>query len=219
VINFKGIPVELVEIDMINKPEWWYQENPNNLFPVLKVENDSQKYLIQNSTTISELIEELPGPRLFPLKNGEVDRFEMALIKTRYYELENTRILIKTIYNQVGLNADFNSEFQKKMKKITSYVAKGKFFANSIIGKDEVTLGDVMVFPWIERIMAFRSLELKCFENLNLYDLELWFQRTRQLDFIKKSLIPPQSYLNLRKIMMSGQYKGLVLPASKYWEN
>ena len=59
----KGLPFELVEIDLRNKPSWYKEINPAEAVPALQQGN----FLLQESLIINECIEELTNnPSLLP---------------------------------------------------------------------------------------------------------------------------------------------------------
>uniref|UniRef100_A0A5F5PEB8 Glutathione S-transferase omega n=1 Tax=Equus caballus TaxID=9796 RepID=A0A5F5PEB8_HORSE len=64
VLNAKGIRHEVININLKNKPEWFFEKNPLGLVPVLE---NSQGQLIYESTITCEYLDEAyPGKKLLP---------------------------------------------------------------------------------------------------------------------------------------------------------
>ncbi|XP_036031810.1 glutathione S-transferase omega-2-like isoform X2 [Onychomys torridus] len=64
VLKAKGIRHEIININLKNKPEWFFKKNPSGLVPVLE---DSQGRLISDSIIICEYLDEAyPEKKLFP---------------------------------------------------------------------------------------------------------------------------------------------------------
>ncbi|VTJ92161.1 Hypothetical predicted protein, partial [Marmota monax] len=64
VLKAKGIEHEIININLRNKPEWYFKKNPLGLVPVLE---NSQGQLISESTITCEYLDEAyPGKKLLP---------------------------------------------------------------------------------------------------------------------------------------------------------
>ncbi|KAF6317240.1 glutathione S-transferase omega 1 [Rhinolophus ferrumequinum] len=64
VLKAKGIPHEVININLKNKPEWFFKKNPFGLVPVLE---NSQGHLVYESAITCEYLDEVyPGKKLLP---------------------------------------------------------------------------------------------------------------------------------------------------------
>ena len=218
-INFKSAPVLLAEIDMTNKPQSFIDLNPNQYFPVLQVSKDNKSYLIRDSLIISEYIEGLEGPKLVPNVKDLDYNLVSALVKMNLNEVEGLRSLIGGIYYEKAWKPEFINEFEKKLNKIGSFLKNGQFFANDLIGKNEVSFLDVMSLPYLDRILAFKDLGFQLYNNIDLRNIEIWHEKMIRFEFIKKSHLDLGSYVKLRNLIQSGKYKGLSLPLSQFLDS
>ncbi|XP_069317171.1 glutathione S-transferase omega-1 isoform X2 [Eulemur rufifrons] len=64
VLKAKGIPHEVININLKNKPEWLFKKNPAGLVPVL--ENSKGQLICESVITCEYLDEAYPGKKLVP---------------------------------------------------------------------------------------------------------------------------------------------------------
>uniref|UniRef100_A0A8D0ID74 Glutathione S-transferase omega n=2 Tax=Sus scrofa TaxID=9823 RepID=A0A8D0ID74_PIG len=64
VLNAKGIRHQVININLKNKPEWFFQKNPSGLVPVL--ENSQGQLIYESAITCEYLDEAYPGKKLLP---------------------------------------------------------------------------------------------------------------------------------------------------------
>uniref|UniRef100_F7BC91 Glutathione S-transferase omega n=1 Tax=Callithrix jacchus TaxID=9483 RepID=F7BC91_CALJA len=64
VLKAKGIRHEVININLKNKPEWFFKKNPFGLVPVL--ENSQGQLIYESAITCEYLDEAYPGKKLFP---------------------------------------------------------------------------------------------------------------------------------------------------------
>ncbi|XP_044518498.1 glutathione S-transferase omega-1-like isoform X2 [Gracilinanus agilis] len=87
VLKAKGIKHEVVNINLKNKPEWFFKKHPLGLIPVLE---NSKGQLIHDSSITCEYLDDVyPGKKLFP-----EDPYEKALQKM------NLELLSKVLNRQ-----------------------------------------------------------------------------------------------------------------------
>lgn len=218
-INFKSAPVLLTQIDMTNKPQWFIDLNPNQYFPVLQVLKGDKSYLIRDSIFISEFIDGLEGPKLIPTVKGLDDNLVSALVKMNLNDIESLRSLIGGIYYEKTWRPEFINDFAKKVNKIGNLLKDGNFFANGILGINEISYLDVMSLPYLDRILAFKDSGFEIYDNVDLTNIEIWYKKMIQYVFINKSHLDLGSYIKLRNLIQSGKYKGLTLPLNQFLDS
>ncbi|XP_040599174.1 glutathione S-transferase omega-2 isoform X3 [Mesocricetus auratus] len=77
VLKAKGIRYEVININLKNKPEWYFTKHPFGQIPVLE---NSQGQLIYESVIACEYLDDLyPGRKLFPFDPYERARQKMLL--------------------------------------------------------------------------------------------------------------------------------------------
>ncbi|XP_012659123.1 glutathione S-transferase omega-1 [Otolemur garnettii] len=64
VLKAKGIRHEVININLKNKPEWFFKKNPSGLVPVL--ENSKGQLIYESAITCEYLDEAYPGKKLLP---------------------------------------------------------------------------------------------------------------------------------------------------------
>ncbi|XP_021569625.1 glutathione S-transferase omega-1 isoform X3 [Carlito syrichta] len=64
VLNAKGIRHEVININLKNKPDWFFKKNPLGLVPVL--ENSQGQLIYESAITCEYLDEAYPGKKLLP---------------------------------------------------------------------------------------------------------------------------------------------------------
>ncbi|OMJ92591.1 hypothetical protein SteCoe_4601 [Stentor coeruleus] len=218
VMAYKGIQCQIKEIDLVKKPDWFLEVNPKGLMPALKVTTSNRVCLLHDSIVISEYFESFPGPYLYPrLTNDVVDSLEKAVLDI----IMSTSIdALKRQIGQIYYNATPNDRelgyFRRTIAVVEDLIPDGKYFGFKALGKDEITLIDLLALPLIERIVAFKDLGLPYYQGVNLQNILSWYSRIRQLPCVKAYEMPLIRYVNLRKYMQSNKYEGLSLPASNY---
>lgn len=63
----KGVPFQRVDIDLVNKPEWFLAISPTGKVPLLEVtEDDGSIHILFESAVIAEYLDEISSGRLLP---------------------------------------------------------------------------------------------------------------------------------------------------------
>ncbi|KAL7990629.1 hypothetical protein Chor_014059 [Crotalus horridus] len=170
VLKAKGINHEIVNINLRNKPEWFFEKNPLGLVPVLET---SKGQLISESPITCEYLDEAyPENKLYP-----ADPYEKAYQKMLLeYFSKVPPICIsyaRAIRNGKDASA-LKNEYQKKLLKLEEIIMlanhKTKFF-----GGNSVSMIDYLIWPWFERIEAFQLLE--CLDHTP--GLKCWIDRMK----------------------------------------
>ncbi|XP_075390079.1 glutathione S-transferase omega-1 isoform X2 [Tenrec ecaudatus] len=76
VLRAKGIEHEVININLKNKPEWFFSKNPFGLVPVL--ENSQGQLICESAITCEYLDEAYPGKKLWPDDPYEKARQKMV---------------------------------------------------------------------------------------------------------------------------------------------
>lgn len=186
----KGIDFELTEIDLNNKPEWFWQVSPYGKVPVIKHNN----YRIWESAIINEYLDEaFPEPPLMPKKTG--DR-AMARI---WIDFANNKLV--PVFYKLLLEQDHQKQVELKQKLIenlqfmeTEGIRQLSDNGNYWLGKS-LSLVDLTFYPWFERFCI-----LEHYRGISLPDhcsfLYQWWQNMLQRDSVQKIQNSSQFYLN-----------------------
>jgi glutathione S-transferase len=218
VLSFKRAAVKVRNVDLSDKPSWFLEENPSKYLPALLVWNNGTKVIIHESIIISQFLDALPGISIYP--KGEcflTNAAQKAVIDMKVAtDVEPLRRAVRMAYWKSQPNDREVLSFKRIVKNVNDMVLNGCYFEFQIFGRDVLGFIDLMALPLIERIIAFKDLGLKYYENLRLDDLLKWYSRISQIHFIKAHSMPLTRYINLRKQMQLNKYRGLVLPAEAY---
>ncbi|KAL4695603.1 hypothetical protein H8959_000698 [Pygathrix nigripes] len=132
VLKAKGIRHEVININLKNKPEWFFKKNPFGLVPVL--ENSQDQLIYESPITCEYLDEAYPGKKLLP------DDPLGSFIRSQNKE------------NYAGLKEEFRKEFTELEEVLTN--KKTMFF-----GGNSISMIDYLIWPWFERLEAMKLYE------------------------------------------------------------
>ncbi|XP_037352079.1 glutathione S-transferase omega-1 isoform X1 [Talpa occidentalis] len=168
VLKAKGIGHEVININLKNKPEWFFQKNRFGLVPVL--ENSQGQLICESAITCEYLDETYPGKKLFP-----EDPYEKACQKMTFELFSKVPSLITSILRSqnkedcTGLKEDLRKEFSKLEEVLTN--KKTTYFGGS-----SLSMIDYLIWPWFERLEAVELNE--CVNHTP--KLKLWMAAMRE---------------------------------------
>src|SRR5919201_3442710 len=135
VLAEKGLEVEVVAIDLDDRPAWIYEKNPLGRVPVLE-EDD---FLLPESAVINEYLEERwPEPALWPPDPGE--RALGRLLVHRFDELSRPYYAVRR--GEEGARERLDAQ----VARLADVLERQPFLSGRVFG-----LADVAYVPWILR--------------------------------------------------------------------
>jgi len=144
VLEHKQLPYEVVNIDLGNKPGWFFEKNPEGKVPVL--EKGSQ--IVWESTATSDWLDDAyPSPRLTPSDPYTKARDRMML---EYFSNITSAFYVKlrkpeTLEEGIQLLHKHYAFYEKELARR----ANGPFF-----GGEQAAMIDLMMWPHFERLPA-----------------------------------------------------------------
>lgn len=162
VLNAKGIRHQVININLKNKPEWFFQKNPSGLVPVL--ENSQGQLIYESAITCEYLDEAYPGKKLLP-----DDPYEKACQKM-VFELSSKvpPLLIRFIRRENEADCSgLKEELRKEFSKLEEVLTKKK---TTYFGGSSLSMIDYLIWPWFERLEALELNE--CIDHTP--KLKLW---------------------------------------------
>ncbi|XP_058508069.1 glutathione S-transferase omega-1-like [Solea solea] len=148
VLHAKGIKHETININLKDKPEWYFSKNPSGSVPTL--ETPAGEVICESLITCDYLDEVYPGKQLLPSSP-----YGKAQQKMR---LEHFSKVVPYIFNipmgrrkgedVSGLEAEMKEKLAKFDKDLVD--KKTKFF-----GGNSITMIDYMMWPFMARMAAF----------------------------------------------------------------
>ncbi|XP_062927501.1 glutathione S-transferase omega-1-like [Mobula hypostoma] len=152
VLEAKGIKYETININLMNKPDWFFEKNPLGLVPVL--ETDVKQLIYESAITCVFLDECYPGRQLLP--TDPYGKAKQSML------LEHFRTFLGCIYKITaakGKSEDTSAleeELRAQLSQLEQRLAESKTL---FFGGDNVTMVDYMLWPWFERLEAFSLSE------------------------------------------------------------
>ncbi|XP_062832352.1 glutathione S-transferase omega-1 isoform X2 [Anolis carolinensis] len=157
VLKAKGIKHEIVNINLKNKPDWFFEKNPGGLVPVL--ETSKGQLIYESSITCEYLDEAYPENKLYP-----TDPYEKAFQKMT---LELFSTLLSLAYKHlfgVKNGEDMSAvkkEYSEKLLKFEEILVNRN---TTFFGGNSVSMIDYLIWPWFERLELFQLQD--CLDHL-----------------------------------------------------
>jgi glutathione S-transferase len=150
VLAEKGLEVEVVAIDLDDRPAWIYEKNPLGRVPVLE-EDD---FLLPESAVINEYLEERwPEPALWPADPGE--RAQGRLLVHRFDELSRPYYAVRR--GEEGARERLDGQ----LAGLAALLERQPFLTGREFG-----LADVAYVPWVLRARERMEVSLEPFPAL-----------------------------------------------------
>lgn len=188
VLEAKGIKHEVININLKNKPEWFFKKSPSGLVPVL--ENSQGQLICESAITCEYLDEAYPGKKLLPEDPYEKARQKMVFeLFSKVPSLIGSFIRSKNKEDCPGIKEELRKEFSKLEEVLTN--RKTTFF-----GGNSLSMIDYLIWPWFERLEALELNE--CVDHTP--KLKLWMAAMRKDPTVSALLINAktfQGFLNL----------------------
>jgi glutathione S-transferase len=151
VLAEKGVELEVVEIDLSDRPAWIYEKNPTGRVPVLE---EDERPLPESAVIMEFLEERYPEPPLLPL--DPADRAAVRLLIFRDDDLTDPYYSFRR--GEEGAREQLDE-------------ALGRFDAllgeRSYLGGMEYGLADIALVPWFLRARDMLGVELDGFPALS----------------------------------------------------
>jgi glutathione S-transferase len=150
VLAEKGIEVDVVEIDLSDRPAWLYEKNPAGRVPVL--EEDDRP--LAESVVIMEFLEErYPEPALLP--PDPADRAAVRLIIFRANELTDPYYALRREEEGAAERLD------AALRRFDALLGEQPYLSGAEHG-----LADIALVPWFLRARDMLGVELDGFPAL-----------------------------------------------------
>lgn len=187
VLNAKGIPYDVVYINLDNKPDWYKSINPLGTVPALEIEPGT---IIYDSNIVNGYLEEqYPSVRL--TSDEPLRKAQDKLI------VEHFAPIIPAFYagalNPDNLSQDAIDKYNVALEYIQNVlVTRGTKF---LFG-DQAGLVDYSIWPWFERLEALPLLGVdKLVIDKSKYDvLTSWIEAMKITPAVKQYLLAPDTH-------------------------
>jgi glutathione S-transferase len=155
----KGVEVEVVEIDLSDRPDWLYEKNPTGRVPVLE---EDDRPLAESAVIMEFLEERYPEPALLP--PDPADRAAVRLLIFRDHELTGPYYALRR-------------EDEGAAEQLDAALAKLdlQLYERDYLGGAEYGLADIAYVPWLIRARDMLGVELSGYPSLGA-----WLARLEQ---------------------------------------
>lgn len=184
----KHIEFELIEINLLEMPDWFDQISPYRKVPVLKYGKD----LVWESSVINEYLQEtFPQPSLFPSQPGQRAwaRFWIDFANTKFVPSFYKLLLEQEPEKQARRTDELKDHLLFMEQKGRQHPNAGTYWLN-----DRISLVDIAFYPFFERLCVleyYRDFTLPT-ECLRLAE---WWQVMAERDSVRQTLNPPELYI------------------------
>ncbi|XP_025925605.1 glutathione S-transferase omega-1 isoform X2 [Apteryx rowi] len=183
VLRAKGISHEVININLKNKPDWFFEKNPFGLVPVL--ETSKGQLIYESPITCEYLDEAFPGKKLLPL-----DPYERAFQKMLLEYFSKLTPIVFKYYVAVRDGQDtsaLKAEFVEKLGKLEedfAAAAEGELRMGERDSHENLTLPiaddvqEVKCFEMLLCLACWYPTEGAVFPSLELYSCQVIFCQT-----------------------------------------
>lgn len=183
VLLAKGIKHEVVNINLKNKPDCFFEKSPLGLVPSLET---SDGKIIYESPIVCEYLDDaFPGAKLLP--SDPYAKAEQKMLLEAFSAVTPIFYKILMAPKNDDVETEIKSQFFEKFKKLEEALAKKN---TPYFGGESVSFFDYMVWPWFEKF-GFCGLEglldktpnIKAWQDRMLQDPAVKATYTEQEDF------------------------------------
>ncbi|HEY9846678.1 MAG TPA: glutathione S-transferase family protein [Candidatus Caenarcaniphilales bacterium] len=184
----KGIPFQLIEIDLQNKPPHFREISPYGKVPVLKYGNKR----VWESANINEYLDEtFPDPPLFPKEPFQraQARIWINFVDTRLFAVTGKLLYSPAPQQQAEAAKELVEHLQFIEAGLQNLSEAGPYWLGA-----EMSLVDLTYYPWFEQLAVlehFRGFHLPT----GLDRLKHWWEAVANLESVKAIAKPQEFYL------------------------
>ncbi|XP_050297679.1 pyrimidodiazepine synthase-like [Anthonomus grandis grandis] len=195
VLKAKNIPHEIVNINLMQKPEWYFKIHTEGKVPALL---DGDKIIVESLDICDYLDEKYPENPLYPAEPAAKEKDKQVIQQIG----SATSIFGKILFsNEEKSPEEWVKEIIKALQPLEDeLVARGtKFF-----GGDKPGMIDYMLWPWAERAGA---IALKLGTKLPITDdhipqLRKWRKAMREDPVVAELYLGPEAFWKVAQITL-----------------
>lgn len=217
VAGYKKLKYDLIEIDLSQRPKWLFEITPGGKLPALKVIINGEQTNLYDSVAVSEYFDSFPGPYLYPRnESGIIEPLKKAqldmIIKCK---IDILHARLSSFWKGKATELEIK-QGQLCLQEFNDMLSEG-YLMTHIIKNNQLTMADVMLFPFIERINALKNDYWKdLVKGLDLKHIWRWYEELTHESWISGSLAGQKRILKLQKDMRKNDYRGFKLPLTYY---
>ncbi|XP_054654467.1 glutathione S-transferase omega-1-like [Dunckerocampus dactyliophorus] len=176
VLNAKGIKHEIINIHLRDKPEWFLKKNPQGLVPTL--ETTAEELIWESPIACEYLDDAYPGRKLLP--STPLGKAQQKMMLENFSKIPAHAFKISMGRHKGEDVSGLVDELREKFGKLNEDLAKKK---TKFFGGDSITMIDYMMWPWFERLEAFKLTD--CLDGAP--ELKTWVARMSEDPVVQAS--------------------------------
>ncbi|XP_075204652.1 glutathione S-transferase omega-1-like isoform X1 [Anomaloglossus baeobatrachus] len=189
VLAAKGIEHEIININLKNKPDWFFEKSPLGLVPV--IETSDGKIVYESPIVCDYLDDVFPENKLTPADPYEKAQQKMLL--EQFSVVSNALYKVMFAKKEKQDATELKTKFFEKYQKLEEVLAKRN---SPYFGGESVSMIDYMIWPWFERFIIFDVLEF--LEKTPL--INAWFELMLQDPAVKETFTEPDVHVTIVKL-------------------
>lgn len=178
VLAHYNIPHEVVNVNLKEKPEWFFQKNPLALVPVL----EKGDKIVYESSICDEYLDEVYGKQSL-LTTDPFERARQKILVERFSKV------ISSFYGILRQTGDERQQAVDSIQKgfdIFEEALTGKFF-----GGESPKMADYHIWPWFERLEMLEQLAggIDLLPKGRFPKLNSWVAHMKEVPAVKAALL------------------------------
>ncbi|KAJ9590881.1 hypothetical protein L9F63_016086 [Diploptera punctata] len=194
VLDAKKIPYDIVNINLVQKPKWYFERNPVGKVPAIELESGDTVY---ESLIIADYLDEIYPQSPLHNKNPIQKAKDRILI-------ENFSKVTGAIF---GYYRDMSEEkLENLLKELDVFDKELTKRGKTFFGGDKPGMVDYMIWPWFERLDALKKISDNKFviPESRIKKLAHWMKSMKSDEAVKVSYIDPESHGKFVKSFLDG---------------
>ncbi|XP_018424573.1 PREDICTED: glutathione S-transferase omega-1-like [Nanorana parkeri] len=191
VLAAKGIKHEVVNINLKNKPDWFFEKSPLGLVP--SIETSDGKIIYESPIVCEYLDEAFPEVKLIP--SDPYAKAEQKMLLETFTAVTPVFYKIFIAHEKNEDTTELKSKFLEILKKLEEALIKKN---TPYFGGESVSYIDYMVWPWFEKFGLF-GLKSLVDETPNV---KAWQDRMLQDPAVTATYTEPEVVLAFSKLYM-----------------
>jgi glutathione S-transferase len=154
---YKNLDIEVLEVELVNKVDWFLAVNPQGRIPSARVTKaDGRQVNLFESLTIMHYLDSFPGRSLIPEEaDGSVSPLTRAACDAQAQYITGKFMGLYNFYEPEP-TAEQVQSFKAVMLEVNAIIGSG-FTMDSILGTSQITFTDIAILPFIERFVAYKE--------------------------------------------------------------
>jgi glutathione S-transferase len=214
---FKSLDIEVLEVDLVNKVDWFLAVNPQGKVPSARVTKaDGRQVNLFESLTIMHYLDSFPGRSLIPEEaDGSVSPLTRAACDAQAQYITGKFMGLYNFYEPEP-TAEQVQSVKAAIREVNAVIGSG-YTMDSILGTSQITFTDIAILPFIERLVAYKDDALsQVWEGEDFSNIQHYHDKIFAESWTHQHKADP-AYLNkIISFAKSGRHKGLKLPITRY---